>query len=86
MTKQLIEEERIASRAIYAALGERCVRDDKRFREGARVVLRQRAKIDYCQQGACCLSPPCVVQRITFNPRSHDHHCRMLRHAHRQLG
>jgi hypothetical protein len=53
MAKQLIEEKRIASSALDAALCERCVRYEKRLRESACVVWRQRTKIDCRQQGAC---------------------------------
>jgi hypothetical protein len=86
MAKKLIEEKRVAGRALDATLGESCIRGDQRLGKSESIVQRQRTEIDCRQQGTWRLRAPCLIQRIAFDPRRHNQKDGMLRDRGRQFG
>jgi hypothetical protein len=86
MAKKLIEEKRVAGRALDATLGESRIRGDQRLGKSASIAQRQRTEIDCRQQGAWRVRAPCLIQRIAFDPRGHNQEDGMLRDCGRQFG
>jgi hypothetical protein len=86
MAEELFEKQRVAGCTFDTALGDALVRGQELLGQEARLIRGQRAEIDCRQWGIADFRLPCPSQRIAFDPRGHDQHCRALRDSGNQRG